>query len=165
MRPPSLPLPPPPPPPPSPISLPSHCVARTSPPSLPSPTTLPLPPPPPPPPPSFQSFPPPFLLSLTCFVVELQLKVRCQDSIKVAVLVNGGRELPPQLQPILVPLLTVGQQLLPPLQSQLLVTPPHTLQLHQGDMPAETVNLGGGMHTSSNDSAFYELFSRVYIEP
>ena len=46
---------------------------------------------------------------LTCFLVELQLKVCCQDSIEVAMLVDAGRKVPPQLQSLLVPMSTVGQ--------------------------------------------------------
>ena len=68
----------------------------------------------------------------------------CQDNIKVAMLVDVGRKVPPQLQALLVPMSTVGQECLLTLHPELLVAPPHTLQLHQRDVHAKVINLEGG---------------------
>ena len=61
-------------------------------------------------------------------------------------LVDVGRKGPPQLQALLVPMSTVGQECLLTLHPELLVAPPHTLQLHQRDVHAKVINLerGGG---------------------
>ena len=61
-------------------------------------------------------------------------------------LVDAGRKVPPQLQAFLVPMSTVGQECLLTFHPELLVAPPHTLQLHQRDVHAKVINLerGGG---------------------
>ena len=59
-------------------------------------------------------------------------------------LVDVGRKVPPQLQALLVPMSTVGQECLLTLHPKLLVAPPHTLQLHQRDVHAKVINLERG---------------------
>ena len=59
-------------------------------------------------------------------------------------LVDVGRKVPPQLQALLVPMSTVGQECLLTLHPEFLVAPPHTLQLHQRDVHAKVINLERG---------------------